>query len=514
MSRLTHPALLCLVLLLLAGSSGSRPAGAAVVVPQGFVDEPILTSLSEPNSMAFLPDGRLLFTEQRTGNVRVVANGALGAAPALTVPALVSTGYEQGLQGIAVDPDWPVRPYVYLYHDRTGAACRVVRYTAVGDLTDPASTHLTLETPLLLIDDVPDNDPRHNSGCLRFGPDGHLYVSLGEDEDFCGAQDSTVLKGAILRLDVRRLGPTGGGPVPRDSIVPATYPLASASANARLVWAFGLRNPWRFHVDPVTGLLYGVDVGEGLTEEVNEIHAGDDLGWPYREGYFAWTRDCPFVGRLPYRDPIYAWDRPVDNTAFVGAGIYRRPTGAAAPWPLQYEGNVFYAEYYRGWLRRLRKSGTAWSPAPAVPGQPDAESWATGLVTAVDFLVGPDGSLWWMAQFDDAFAAGSGSLHRIRATTIDSSGGAAPAALALAPNPFADRTTFELRLPSPRDVSVAIFDLSGRRVRRLFRGEAGPVAILPWDGTDDAGRALPAGVYLARLEGQGIGATARVLRLR
>src|SRR5262249_35094342 len=149
----------------------------------------VVGQLAQPTSLAFLPDGRVLFTEQRSGQVRLVVNGHIAATdPVVTVPNLVNSGNEQGLLAIAIDPAWPAKPYVYLYHDRTGNRLRLVRYEASGDLGNPSGENLTLANPYLLIDDIPDNASNHNGGSLRFGPDGMLYLSIGEDADACSAQ--------------------------------------------------------------------------------------------------------------------------------------------------------------------------------------------------------------------------------------------------------------------------------------------------------------------------------------
>ena len=117
----------------------AAPAGAQVLLPLGFVNDTLFTGLSEPTSMAFLPDGRLLITEQRSGKLKLFVNGHIAAGdPVIVVPDLLSNTYERGFQGVAVDPDWPLRPYVYLYYNRVGGFCRLVRYTASGDLSDSA----------------------------------------------------------------------------------------------------------------------------------------------------------------------------------------------------------------------------------------------------------------------------------------------------------------------------------------------------------------------------------------
>jgi glucose/arabinose dehydrogenase len=411
-----------LLTIALAAASHANPAVAQIVLPTDFANQEVTSGLELPNGMAFLPDGRVLVTEQKTARVRMVVNGHIAATdPVVTVSGVTTSGYERGLQGIAVDPGWPARPYVYVYYTRTGSFCALARYRAQGDLSDPFGENLTLVERLVLIDDIPDNDPNHQAGCLRFGPDGHLFVSLGEDEDPCAAYDSTSLKGQLLRLDVSALPDTFGVPVPRALIIPSGNPLSTADSNARLVWAYGMRNPWRFHID-FNGLIYLADVGEADFEELNEVAAGDYLGWPYREAHRIMPRSgCPEPGgqgAIAYKGPIVAYARPEELTAIISAGVYR-PVSGGTNWPAAYWGDAFYGEYYTGTLRRIEKTGDTWAAAAPVPGQPDGIHWGTGLSNMVDFLVGHDGALWWMRQFNDAGDPGSGSLNRIHYTGPD-----------------------------------------------------------------------------------------------
>jgi len=505
----------------------AAPGAAFVHLPAGFVDDTLLTGLKQPNSMAFLPDGRLLFTEQRNGYVRLFANGHIAATdPVLVVPNVTALDYERGLQGIAVDPGWPARPYIYLYYDHFGDFIRLVRYTASGDLSDPGGENLALANPLILMDDIPDDNPIHNSGCLRFGPGGYLFVSVGDDGDFCGARDSTSLKGAILRLDVSRLPAGPGGPVPRALLIPPGNPFWSPDSNARLVWAYGFRNPWRYGIDQNTGAIYSADVGGNTQEEIDEVLPGDFCGWPWREGLAVLLRpscgEPGGSGSNQFKDPIVAMPRGPDLMAFLCAGMYRPVPGGSNNWPSAYYGfygDVFYGEYYSGFLRRLKRQAGVWSAANPVYGQPNTNDWATGLISAVDFQVGPDGSLWWMAQFDSVFNPTTGSLQRIRYTGVVvgvANEGVYPRALIGAPNPFARATELSFRLPAREAVRLEFFDVGGRRVRRLLDGEApAGESRIAWDGRDDQGAPVAPGLYLARLERANRAAqSVRLLRLK
>jgi hypothetical protein len=449
--------------------------------------------------------------------------------PVFTVPAVEGqSSEERGLLGIAIDPAWPLRPFVYFIHSRTGGATRIVRYLASDDVDLPNGEQLSLASPRILIDDIPDLYGNHNGGTLRFGPDGCLYASLGDDAVYCDAADSTTLRGAILRLRVDTLPIFGAQSTRRSAITPPDNPFVSSpDSNARLVYAFGFRNPFRFHIDPVTGTLYAADVGEGSYEEVDEVVRGGFHGWPWREGDSPVLRyDCPEpggFGSFPYTHPIAVepHGQPV-GYAIISAGMYRPVFHGVSNWPPVYysgRGDLFYGQYYQGYLRRLHFDGAAWGPAAPVPGQPNTTDWATGLLNSVDFQVGPDGSLWWMAQFDESYDPVSGSLHRIVHVGLPTAVGDAPVesrVLRATPNP--SRTPVELTFATAvrGRARLALYDLAGRRVRSLFEGElpAGESRVR-WDGAGDQGAAVGAGVYFARLEREGAPSiTTRVLRLR
>jgi cysteine-rich repeat protein len=389
---------------------------ARAALPSAFADDVVASGLSQPASFAFLPDGRSLVVEQVTRQIRLVVNGGFGATdPLHTIADVNTSGGERGLLGIAVDPGFPARPYIYVYFSHSGTATNYLSMFALaGDLSDGSSTNLQLvaASRFDVLTDIPDAASNHNGGTLRFGPDGALYASLGEDADRCAAQSPSSLKGAILRLSVANLPGAGAGPPVKSTLVPAGNPFSGPDDNARLAFAFGLRNPFRFQIDPVSGALFIGDVGELEYEEANRAVGGENFGWPFREGPEIRTpagcSEPGGPGASSYAAPIAYYNRTgVNPAAIIGSGPYR-PVDPPfdASFPPEYDGNYFFAEYYQGFLRRLEESGGAWIPAPA-PGQPSATDWATELVGPGDFQTGPDGALYYVSQ-------AAGTLRRIR----------------------------------------------------------------------------------------------------
>ena len=193
------------------------PARAQATLPDDFVDELVVGGLDLPVGMAFLPDGRLILVEQKSARIRLVVNGALAAVdPVVVVPGVRIVGPERGLLGITVDPGFPARPYVYVHcNDSSSLIIRITRFTVGGDLAFTGNGSLTIATSTRrdVINNAPDAQGNHNGGTVRFGPDGMLYASLGEDAAECAAQDTSGLRGVILRLDVSGI-PAGGGSAP------------------------------------------------------------------------------------------------------------------------------------------------------------------------------------------------------------------------------------------------------------------------------------------------------------
>lgn len=516
---MTRPDLRCFapllsLIMVLVGSSATQ----AQTVPTGFVDQPVVTGLSRPVAFDFVPDlpghVRVLVAQQLDAGVRLVRDGVL-LADVLTVPG-IAAGVEKGLLGIAIDPAFPARPYLYVHgDDESGTSIRISRFTLTGDLSGVGTGALSADpaSRFDLIADVPDFAGNHNGGTVRFGPDGMLYASFGEDADPCGAQDSTLLKGVILRLDVSRI-PAGPGSAPRAMITPNNNPfVASADSNARLVAAFGLRNPFRFQIDMQRQWLVIADVGQDQFEELDLLRLGStsapgaaalgaDFGWPWFEG------DAPLSAcagnSVGVTAPIATYDHSGGAVSIMSAGAYHAVPGAASNWPAEYEGDLFFSDYSAGFLRRIEQGVGGWSLAAAVPGQPTASNWGAGFTLVSDYRVGPDGSLWYVRN------AGSGSLRRILYQ-----GGEPPPPPPSSftiqrfdshPQPAVGLVTFDLDLSESAPIELRLFDARGRRVRTLHNGTvlpAGPQDVV-WDGLDDDGERLPAGQYFARLEVRGL----------
>ena len=507
---------------------GVHASARAATVPAGFSDVRAVTTgptknLDLPVGMAFLPDGRLIVIEQKSAKLRLFVDDTLsGIDPVAALPGVKTAGGEQGLLGIAVDPGWPGRPYLYIHcDDASGPFIRISRYTAAGELTRVQDGHLTVDpaTRFDLLNRLPDAASNHNGGTVRFGPDGMLYVSLGDDMNHCGAQDSSALVGKILRLDVSRLPPGPGGPPPRALITPPGNPFASSpDSSARLVWALGLRNPFRFAIDPADGALFIGDVGEGTWEEVSRVAGGGrNLGWPLREGPAPFSYPCPNP-LLAGDAPIYAYDRTGASASVIGGFVYRRPAGAQSGFPAAYEGDCFFSDYYRGFLRRLKRGGESWALADTVAGQPSVNDWGQGFARVSDWQIGPDGALWYCLQ-SVGFPSTVGEIRKIVAGAglgVQPPVGLAASFARPVPTPAVSTALLRYSLVAQSRVSLRIYDAQGRLVRTVLPPSsqgAGPHQAR-WDGRDDDAHAARPGLYFARLEVDGASFAQRVPFLR
>jgi glucose/arabinose dehydrogenase len=434
------------------------PAASAVSVRPGFTAAEMVKGLALPTAAAFAPDGRLIVLEQR-GTVRLwSAAGGLRGEPLLTLP--VCSGSEMGLLGLAFDPAAATNGFLYLYYTHppggdparcsqgvnAGRVNRVVRVTLGAESIDPASL-------VVLVDGIRTDGGNHNGGCLRIGPDAKLYVGVGDtgrgDSGPPGAatnpyaQDLQHLEGKILRVEL-------------DGSAPADNPFVQMGGNAALVFAKGLRNPFRFAFDPIVPgpqLLWAGDVGQVTFEEIDIIRAGDDLGWPQCEGREP-LDTCP-GSSVP---PIYAYRHTggSNESVSITGGVHYD----GSQFDETYHGDYFFGDFGLNEVYRADVTPTRddFDGAPVVfssnPGQP------------VDFLVGPDGALYWVA-------IGAGAVVRV---TQDGRPGSAPGGCARRLGSAASRlfTKVAKRLAAcRREPLESCRGLPGTRVvRRLARQAA------------------------------------------
>jgi glucose/arabinose dehydrogenase len=385
-----------LISALLCGVALFAAQARAATLPSGFNETLVATGLASPTTMQFAPDGRLFISEQG-GRLRVVKDGALLAAPFLTVT--VDSSGERGLLGIAFDPAFNSNHFVYVYYTATSPAAhnRVSRFTANGDTAVAGS-----EVVIFDLDNL-SSATNHNGGAITFGPDGKLYIAAGENANGANAQSMSTVLGKMLRIN-------------KDGSIPTDNPFfASTTGNNRAIWALGLRNPFTFAFDAASGTLFINDVGQNTWEEIDDGVAGSNYGWPVTEGA---TTDPRF------RSPRYTYDHSTGACAITGGAFYSPLT---AEFPSSYARDYFFADYCGGWIRQLDVStGTV-------------TTFATGIAAPVDLRVSDSGALYYLAR-------GSGSVYRIdygaTAPTITSH----PASLTVQPGAPA---TFSVRASGP-----------------------------------------------------------------
>ncbi|MBV9595757.1 MAG: PQQ-dependent sugar dehydrogenase, partial [Chloroflexi bacterium] len=201
---------------------------------------PVIKGLKEPTFVAWPPDGtRRMFVLERDGRVRIAdADGTLHPTPFLDISNNTSTSTEEGLLGLAFDPNYTQNGYMYIDYTANDASVNVVRYTVSPnqpDQVDP-STAMTVMA-------IPKRSKFHNGGMLAFGPDGYLYISLGDDEASQEAQSVSSIFGKILRIDVDSTQPYA---------VPPSNPFVDTPGARPEIWSYGFRNPWRFSFDRAT----------------------------------------------------------------------------------------------------------------------------------------------------------------------------------------------------------------------------------------------------------------------
>jgi len=298
----------------------------------------VADGLDSPLFLTSPPDDERLFVVERAGRIRIVRGNEVVPEPFLDITDLVSTGGERGLLGMAFHPAYAANGRFFLNYSDSDGRTRVVRYTVSAD---PDRADLASAALVLAIDQPYGN---HNGGMIAFGPDGMLYVGMGDggsaNDPHGHGQNTQTLLGALLRISVD--GDAAPYSVPRDN------PFADGTAGRAEIWATGLRNPWRFSFDRAGGHLVIADVGQNAWEEINVVDpaaGGLNYGWQRMEGtHCTGALGCDSEGlTLPLVE--YGHDQ---GCSVIGGYVYR---GTALP---RMAGHYFYSDWCRGWLRSVR----------------------------------------------------------------------------------------------------------------------------------------------------------------
>ena len=427
-------------------------------------------SFSEPIELTHANDGSgLVYVAEKAGRVRAVNPAANTAATVLDITGLVQNSGEQGFLGMAFHPSFAATGYLYVhYSGRTNGRTVLARYTrsaANPAVFDPASAQILLE--------VQQPFSNHNGGKLAFGPDGYLYLSLGDggsgNDPGNRAQNRALLFGKLLRLDVD--APASG----LNYGIPPTNPYAGNTQGFREeIYAYGLRNMFKFSFDRATGTLWGADVGQNMYEEIDLVTNGGNYGWRVTEGFHC---NIPSTGcdRTGFTDPVYEYPHTGGNCSVTGGPVYR---GSRNP---DIAGQYLFGDYCSGNVWALTYDGTTAT----------RRTLTTAAADLIGFGEDAAGEVYLLRQ--------NGAVQRFVATATAAEG--TPAAvgpqlrLATA-NPFRDRAVVDLVPAVSGRVQVTLTDALGRELAVLLdadvaAGERRPVVI--------SGADLAPGVYLVRL---------------
>ncbi len=322
--------------LLVAGANASEDCRDAPFKEIRISLKPFVSGLSRPVYLTHA-GGKRLFVVEQEGLIRVIEGGVLLDRPFLDIRDRVEWGGEKGLLSVAFHPRYQENGRFFVnYTARKGGRLKTIiaEYRASGGFAIRESERILLE--------IEQPFSNHNGGLIMFGPDGYLYVGMGDGgsggDPLGHGQDPSTLLGAILRVDVDRGQPYG---IPPDN----------PSFERREIWAYGFRNPWRFSFDRCTGRLFVADVGQDRWEEIDLVEKGGNYGWNIMEGNHCYERlDCKREGLIP---PVAEYGHTL-GCSVTGGYVYR---GSAYP---SFRGFYFFGDFCSGRIWALKGSPQGW----------------------------------------------------------------------------------------------------------------------------------------------------------
>jgi glucose/arabinose dehydrogenase len=323
----------------------------SVFLPQGLMAEDIQLEFTKVSDLTGIVDitnagdgSDRIFLVEQAGRIFILKNGQTLAEPFLDIRNLVTSSGEQGLLSLAFAPDYRFSGYFYIWYSHNDGPMVLSRIKASGD---PDIANRDSEEKILVVEQPFTN---HNGGRLQFGPDGMLYLGLGDgggsNDPQKLAQDGSTLLGKIIRIDV--------DPANDTYVIPPDNPFVGDAGFKDEIWALGLRNPWKMSFDSKTGDLYIADVGQGVLEEVNFQLAGsfggENYGWSIMEGSRCATNNCDQSGLI---QPVTEYTH-TDGCAITGGEVYR---GNAYP---NLSGTYLFGDYCSGKIWGLDRIGPNW----------------------------------------------------------------------------------------------------------------------------------------------------------
>lgn len=318
---------------------------------QSIILEEFATGLTVPVEIANANDSRL-FVVQQNGIIKIIQpNGTINATNFLNIGTKILYGGERGLLGLAFHPQYSTNGYFFVYYNNTAGNITVARYTVSSsdeNIADPASEKILLN--------IPKPFDNHNGGSIHFAPDGNLWIVTGDGgsggDPNNNAQNKNVLLGKMLRIDVNS---TGAYNIPADNPFVGT-----AIDGADEIWAYGLRNAWKWSFDLTTGNVMIADVGQNQIEEINRMpltQSGINYGWRCYEGNSAYnTTGCANSSTMTF--PISVYDHSGGRCSITGGYVYR---GSLYP---TLQGKYFFADYCSQKIATLNSDNlVTWSTA-------------------------------------------------------------------------------------------------------------------------------------------------------
>lgn len=298
----------------------------------------VVDGLAQPTDVVGAPADDRLFVVEKPGTIRIVENGHVEDNPFLDITRWVgSAGNEQGMLSLRFHPDYEENGRIFVFFTDMNGTSQLAeaKVDGTGESVDPAS--------LRSIMSFPQFGQYHQSGSMIFGPDGYLWLSLGDGggigDPLGHGQDNTNLDASIIRIDVDNGDPYA---------IPDDNPFIGTGARPE-IWAYGLRNPWRISYDETTGMVYIPDVGQEGAEEINVVPldaGGQNFGWAVSEGTVCYGGggECDMSGHTL---PVYQYLHDGNGCAIIGGEVYR---GRLMP---EVDGHFFFADFCLGWVRSV-----------------------------------------------------------------------------------------------------------------------------------------------------------------